>query len=134
MLFFAKRKAQRIANEAWEILKPGYVDSPVIRYRIEDGNDYIDIILSFRYQIKIVIGDELNGDRITLLDAFRITPTPLETLGEKFIINEFHSGDWTAKISETLRQVQADRKATEHMKFDELVKVKAKESFTAISK
>lgn len=97
---FNEFKAEKLANTAWEIINPGYIDSPEIRYRIKlEGEDYLDIVIMLGYKLKVVIGDELNGDRIAVLEAIRLN----NALG--FHVESFHEGAWCKTIQATHKNV-----------------------------
>ena len=104
---FDELTARKMANTAWEIINPGYIDSPEIKYHIElDGKDYLNIIIELGYKLKITIGDELNGDRLTVLEALKLN----NNLG--FKPQSFHEGDWCRVLRLTRRDVlKARRKA-----------------------
>ena len=93
---FNEHKAKKMANAAWEIINPGYIDSPEIKYHIElEGENYLNIVIELGYKLKIVVGDKLNGDRMIVLEALKLN----NNLG--FVINAFHEGDWCKTIQET---------------------------------
>ena len=56
-------------------------------------------MIELGYKLKIIIGDELNGDRLTVLEALRMN----DALG--FIIKEFHDGHWAKALQSTHKDV-----------------------------
>ena len=54
---FNELKAKKLANTAWEIINPGYIDSPEIKYSINlGGKDYLNIMIELGYKLKINTG------------------------------------------------------------------------------
>ena len=131
--FLRKHRAKLIANAAYEIVSPGfYVKSPVIRYRIDyDSNGYIYIYIFNGYKIKITLGDELNGDRMTVLEAQRIEMSALEP--SDYLITSYHGGDWDKVIFGTHRDVRTTRKEFENKKFVPLEYWQPAQKFQVVS-
>ncbi len=126
MLIFKTAKAKRVAKAAWEIVNPGYIDSPVVRYRLKHDDDHLDLTITLGYCLEISIGDKLNGKRMTMLRAKRVKQI------NDYIIDEFHDGDWTKFIFDALDKARKTRKDARKLDFESLAKMKAKESFTIV--
>ena len=104
---FEEFKAERIAKAAWEIVDLGYNTSPEIKYRIvsKDGS-YIGIYIEYGFRLKIALGDRLNGDRMTVLEAKRYRLSS----GYGFTIDTFHAGEWGKKVIEVCKDLRTSRK------------------------
>ena len=126
MLIFKTAKAKRVAKAAWEIINPGYIDSPVVRYRLNHGEDHIDLTITLGYCLEVSIGDSLNGKRMTMLKAKRVKQI------NDYIIDVFHDGDWTKFIFDALNEARKTRKDARKLDFESLAKMKAKESFAVV--
>lgn len=113
---FEVKKAQRLAEAAWEIVSPGpYINSPVIRYRIDyDSNGYIYVYIIHGYQIKITLGDELNGDRVTVLEAKREGNASGALW---YNIDSYHHGKWDKIVLDTCKNLQITRRESIANKF-----------------
>lgn len=120
-------KAEKMANTAWEIINPGYIDSPEIRYSIKINEaDYINIVIELGYKLKVVISDKLNGDRLTVLEALKMN----NNLG--FFVEEFYEGQWCKTLRSTHKDVLKARHEARTKVFAPLIETAPVQKFKVI--